>query len=306
MPGLSDTVAVTFDRFAIPHIAARSDADAFAALGYLHARERLWQMELFRRAAEGRLAEVLGPAAVSSDRFLRALDIPLAAERSLAILPAATQALLAAYVRGVNRWIAARPRPLPAEFQVLRFAPEPWTPRQSLEVARLMAWDLVNADFELDLARVAAKVGRERVRDLVPSYPAEGPVILPEGAGALGHAAGGPARAARAAAGGPRRRPAGAVRERRRRPPRRRAERAPRRPRRAGGPRAGARDPRRGGDVARVELLGDRAGEEQLRQARSSPTTRTSRCARPRCGTWRRSRARGSTSPARRSPDCRP
>ena len=182
VPGLSDSAVVTFDRFAIPHIDARSDADAFAALGYLHARERLWQMELFRRAAEGRLAEVLGPAAVASDRYLRTLDIPLAAERSLAILPAATQALLAAYVRGVNRWIAGRPRPLPAEFQVLRFAPEPWTARQSLEIARMMAWDLVNADFELEAARLAAKVGRERVRDLTPSCPDEGPVILPDGA----------------------------------------------------------------------------------------------------------------------------
>jgi len=182
VPGLSDTVAVTFDRFAIPHIAARSDADAFAALGYLHARERLWQMELFRRAAEGRLAEVLGPAAVSSDRYLRTLDIPLAAERSLAILPPASQALLAAYVRGVNRWITGRPRPLPVEFQVLRFAPEPWTPRQSFEIARMIALDLVNADFELELARLAAKVGRERVRELMPSYPDDGPVILPEGA----------------------------------------------------------------------------------------------------------------------------
>lgn len=182
VPGLSDTVTVTFDAFAIPHIAARSDADAFAALGYLHARERLWQMELFRRAAEGRLAEVLGPAAVSSDRYLRTLDIPLAAERSLAILPPATRELLAAYVRGVNRWIAGRPRPLPAEFQVLRFAPEPWTPRQSLEVARMIALDLVNADFELDLARLAAKVGRERVGDLMPSCGDDGPVILPDGA----------------------------------------------------------------------------------------------------------------------------
>lgn len=182
VPGLADTVAVTFDRFAIPHIAAGSDADAFAALGYLHARERLWQMELSRRAAEGRLAEVLGPAAVSSDRFLRTLDIPLAAERSLASLPPATQELLAAYVRGVNRWITGRLRPLPVEFQVLRFAPEPWTPRQSLEIARMMAWDLVNADFELEAARLAAKVGRERVRDLMPSCPDEGPVILPDGA----------------------------------------------------------------------------------------------------------------------------
>ena len=84
LPGLGDTVTVVFDSLAIPHIAASADLDAFAALGYLHARERLWQMEIFRRAAEGRLAEVLGPAAVASDRFLRSLDIPLAAERSVA------------------------------------------------------------------------------------------------------------------------------------------------------------------------------------------------------------------------------
>jgi penicillin amidase len=183
LPGLSDTVTVVFDSLAIPHITAAADLDAFAALGYLHARERLWQMEFIRRAAEGRLAEVLGPAAVASDRFLRSLDIPLAAERSLALLPPETRAVLDAYVRGVNRWIVGRPRPLPPEFQVLRFTPEPWTARRSLEVARLMAWDLVNADFELSLAREAAKVGSVRVRDLVPSYPDDAPVILPDGAG---------------------------------------------------------------------------------------------------------------------------
>ena len=183
LPGLSDTVTVVFDSLAVPHITAAADLDAFAALGYLHARERLWQMEFFRRAAEGRLAEVLGPAAVASDRFLRSLDIPLAAERSLALLPPETRAVLDAYVRGVNRWIVGRPRPLPPEFQVLRFTPEPWTPRRSLEVARLMAWDLVNAEFELSLAREAAKVGPVRVRDLVPGHPDNGPVILPDGAG---------------------------------------------------------------------------------------------------------------------------
>ena len=91
--------------------------------------------------------------------------------------------MLAAYVRGVNRWIVGRPRPLPPEFQILRFAPEPWTARRSLEVARLMAWDLVNAEFELEMARAAAKVGPDRVRDLVPSYPDDGPVIVPDGAG---------------------------------------------------------------------------------------------------------------------------
>jgi len=183
LPGLRDTVTVVFDSLAIPHVAASADLDAFAALGYLHARERLWQMELSRRAAEGRLAEVLGPAAVASDRFLRTLDVPLAAERSLALLPDSTRAVLEAYVRGVNAWILGRPRPLPPEFQVLRFSPEPWTARQSLELARMMAWDLANAEYELALARDAARVGAERVLDLMPVYPDDGPVILPDGAG---------------------------------------------------------------------------------------------------------------------------
>jgi penicillin amidase len=207
LPGLADSVTVTFDSLAIPHITAAADLDAFEALGYLHARERLWQLEFFRRAAEGRLAEVLGPAAVSSDRFLRGLDIPLAAEGSLALLPPETRAVLDAYVRGVNRWITGRLRPLPPEFQVLRFAPEPWTARQSLEIAGLLAWDLVNAEFELDLAREAAKVGRERVKDLVPGYADDGPVILPDGAahwdtmpGERPARRGGPARGRAAAA----------------------------------------------------------------------------------------------------------
>ena len=94
LPGLADSVTVTFDSLAIPHVTAASDLDAFEALGYLHARERLWQLEFFRRAAEGRLAEVLGPAAVSSDRFLRGLDIPLSAEASLGLLPPGTRAVL--------------------------------------------------------------------------------------------------------------------------------------------------------------------------------------------------------------------
>ena len=193
LAGLIATVTVTFDPLAVPHVAAAADLDAFAALGYLHARDRLWQMELFRRTAEGRLAEILGPAAVPSDRFLRGLDIPRQAEASLAIVPPGTDAILEAYVRGVNRWIEGRPRPLPVEFQVLRFAPEPWTKRQTAEVARLIAWDLVNADYELELAREAARVGPERVRDLIPTYPADGPLILPDAAARwAGHGAPGP------------------------------------------------------------------------------------------------------------------
>jgi penicillin amidase len=183
LPGLGAAVEVVWDSLAIPHIVATSDRDAFTALGYLHARDRLWQMEMLRRAAEGRLSEIVGPAAVATDRFLRTLDIGRAARRSLAIVSPQSRALLDAYLAGVNRWIARPTRPLPPEFQVLRFRPEPWTAAQLVEVERLMAWDLVNADVELSLARAAARVGPDRVRDLFPVYPESGAVILPPGSG---------------------------------------------------------------------------------------------------------------------------
>jgi penicillin amidase len=183
LPGLGAAVEVAFDSLGVPHVAAQSDTDLFAALGYLHARDRLWEMETLRRAAEGRLSEILGPAAVDADRFLRGLDIPRAATRSTALLPPESRAFVVAYVRGVNRWIAGHTRPLGPEFQLLRFTPEPWRPSQLFEVGRLMAWDLVNGGGELELARAAARVGPERVKELFPTYPDSAPVILPRGSG---------------------------------------------------------------------------------------------------------------------------
>jgi len=183
LPGLGADVQVAWDSLAIPHITASTDRDAFMALGYLHARDRLWQMEALRRTAEGRLSEILGPAAVETDRFLRSLDILHAAESALTLVPPETRALLDAYLEGINRWALHPTRPLPPEFQLLRIRPEPWTARQVYSVARLMAWDLVNASVELSLARAAARVGPERVRELFPVYPESGAVILPPGSG---------------------------------------------------------------------------------------------------------------------------
>ena len=186
LPGLGAAVDVSFDSLAIPHISAASDSDAFMALGYLHARERLWSMELMRRTAEGRLSEVMGGATLAADRYLRSLDFARAARASLAAAPPATRALLAAYVRGVNRWIEAPTRALPPEFRVLRFRPEPWTEVHSFEVARLMAWDLVSSGAELQLARAVARVGLERINELLPIYPDQAATIIQPGTGTWG------------------------------------------------------------------------------------------------------------------------
>ncbi len=185
LPGLSASVEVSFDSLAIPRITAASDEDAFAALGYLHARERLWAMEIMRRAAEGRLSEVLGGATIETDRYLRSLDIPRAADAALAMVTPETRRILDAYLRGINAWIAAPGRPLPPEFRVLRFRPEPWTARQSFEIARLMAWDLQAGNTELRLARAQARIGPERVRELFPPDDS-GPTIIQQEIGNRG------------------------------------------------------------------------------------------------------------------------
>ncbi|MFC7689236.1 penicillin acylase family protein [Paeniroseomonas aquatica] len=110
LPGLAAPVAVSLDAQGIPRIAAGSERDAALALGWLHARDRMFQMELMRRGAAGRLAELVGEPALRTDRFTRTLGLARRAAADLATLPAETQDLLEAYAAGVNAWIAARGR----------------------------------------------------------------------------------------------------------------------------------------------------------------------------------------------------
>src|ERR1700733_475814 len=131
IPGLSAPVDISFDADGIPRIKAANDMDAAAALGFVHARDRMFQMELMRRAASGRLSEIAGPATLSIDRMMRVLGLRPRAEADLALLPADTRALRDAYASGVNAWIASRGRRAAPEF-LLFGAPEPWTPVDSL------------------------------------------------------------------------------------------------------------------------------------------------------------------------------
>lgn len=179
VPGLAGRVEVWRDSLAVPHIWAESEPDLFRALGYVHAQERMWQMELFRRVADGRLAEVLGPELVESDRFLRTLGMGRAAARVERRLDPAHRALLEAYVGGVNAWISDHRGALPPEFLALRFSPEPWTLRNSLSIGKLMAWDLADWAVGLDMQRAVDLVGPALAAELAPEYPAWGPTIIP-------------------------------------------------------------------------------------------------------------------------------
>ncbi|MFQ5984339.1 MAG: penicillin acylase family protein [Alphaproteobacteria bacterium] len=182
LPGLESPVAVLRDARAVPHIFARSTEDAYFGLGFVHAQDRLWQMEFRRRLGAGRLAEVLGPRLVHTDRFMRALGLDRAAAKSLAFLDEVSLKALTAYAAGVNAYLATRRGALPPEFVLLRApAPEPWTPSDSIVVLKHMAWALAgNARDELLRAELAGRLTEGQIGALWPSYPGDGPVALPD------------------------------------------------------------------------------------------------------------------------------
>lgn len=184
VPGLSGAVEVVRDRDAIPHIFATNKSDALFGLGYVHAQDRLWQMEFQRRIGHGRLSEIFGEAALSQDRFLRTVGFGRAARAAWQRLPAGARAEIEAYVAGVNAFIDThRGRHLPPEFTLLRVEPEPWTGADVLAWVKMMAWDL-SANYASELLRldIATALGPERRAALMPPYPSNGLNIL-EGLG---------------------------------------------------------------------------------------------------------------------------
>ena len=141
LAGLGGGVKVCFDNHSIPHIYARSWPDAARVLGYLHASERLWQMDLFRRQGSGTVAEILGPGALESDLLIRQLGIRRSCEAvwNSNQVPALLRAELIAYAEGVNARIAELgEKGLPAPFQKLGYRPAPWTPVDTLVFSKYM------------------------------------------------------------------------------------------------------------------------------------------------------------------------
>jgi len=179
--GLRSRVEVVRDVDQVPHIRAATESDALFGLGYVHAQERLWQMEFQRRVANGRLAEIVGEPGLIADRLLRTIGLARAARESWPRLDAETRALIEAYVAGINAFLADhRGGGLPVEFAIFRFAPEPWTGEDVVAWQKTMAW-LLAANWRDETLRVelSARVGDEAANRLMPAYPPNGPVILP-------------------------------------------------------------------------------------------------------------------------------
>jgi len=176
LDGVGADVEIVRDRQAVPHIFARSRADAFFGLGYVHAQDRLWQLEMARRAGRARLAEAVGADGLATDKLVAALDLDRVAARSDARNDDSTRAAIRAYVAGINSVIDTRKGPLPPEFLLLGLKPGHWTESDVNRLGGLAALGFGDWRDELMRARLAARIGCARLRDLYASPDDPGPV----------------------------------------------------------------------------------------------------------------------------------
>lgn len=180
LSGLETPVEILFDSYGVPSAYALTADDAWFAAGAMHARDRLWQMELYRRVTSGRLSEVMGERTLPIDRRFLTLGLRDAADAEWQRASPAVRTALERYAAGVNAVTREMPvwkRPL--EFQLLGFTPAPWSPQDSLAVGRLLAWRLAeNHQAELVRAAIAARFGAASAEELGGRYPADAPTVL--------------------------------------------------------------------------------------------------------------------------------
>ncbi|MCU0414721.1 MAG: penicillin acylase family protein, partial [Ignavibacteriaceae bacterium] len=179
-PSLKSEVKIYFDTLAIPYIIADNDEDVSFALGYLHARERMFSMDMIRRAGEGRLSEILGVEALPFDKMFRTVGLSRTASMIKEKMNPEGLKLLEAYSRGVNYYLEEKKNKYPVEFDVLGYQPEEWKPEHSIIVIRMMAWEL-NLGWWTDLAftELVQKLGEEKAKEILPGYPENAPTIIP-------------------------------------------------------------------------------------------------------------------------------
>ncbi len=177
LPGLSAEVRVWRDAYGVPHVFAGSMDDAARALGYLHASERLFQMEIQRRVGQGRMAELAGADLLDVDKFTRTLGLYREAEGSFSALSPMAQRRLTAYSEGVNAFLESHRNALPVEFLLSGVRPEPWKPADSLVWGKLMALQLSH-NYELEglRAKLRQKLGPDKAAWLFPGMKPDDPI----------------------------------------------------------------------------------------------------------------------------------
>jgi penicillin amidase len=180
LPGLDGRVRVRRDRWGVPHVEADEARDLYFAQGFCHGQDRLWQMDFYRRVAEGRVSEIAGDEGLPVDRLLRTLGIRRAAEREAAALDPVLRERLARFCEGVNA-AAGSVKALPFELQLLKLEFAPWRPVDILSLGKLLAFGL-STNWERELLRtdMVRTLGPELTAKLDPGYPADNPVVNQE------------------------------------------------------------------------------------------------------------------------------
>lgn len=180
LPGVNGKVEILRDKLGLPHIFAENLHDMFFAQGYVHAQDRLWQMEFNQRLVAGRVAEILGKLALPLDKWIRTLTMRRVAEHEVSLLNPETCQYLEAYAGGVNAFI--QQGKLPIEFTLLRYKPEPWIIPDTLAWIKMMAWTLsANWESEILRARLVEKLGAKKAAELEPYHLQRWPFIVPPG-----------------------------------------------------------------------------------------------------------------------------
>lgn len=170
-------ISIERDAHGIPTIRAQNLRDLAFGLGFVHAQDRLWQLETHQRIGAGRLAEAFGEPALKNDQFLRALSVRETARRQWEQVRGQTRELLQAYADGINAHVRQHMTARPPEFVILGLEPTPWEPADSLAWAIMMAWDLgANWNNELLRMRLGLRLPLNRINELLPPYPGDAPL----------------------------------------------------------------------------------------------------------------------------------
>jgi penicillin amidase len=172
--GLGSDVTVYRDDRGMPHIYASNEHDLYFSTGYVMAQERLWQMDLIRRATTGRLSEIFGESYINTDLFLRSLDMTTKSKMILSSEDSSVIVCMKAYTDGVNAYISDAGKKLPPEFRILGYKPDPWKLEDIANIIGYMGWDLASGNLSTDIFnyRLFGKLGYERASSLIPDNKA--------------------------------------------------------------------------------------------------------------------------------------
>ncbi|MBN8569367.1 MAG: penicillin acylase family protein [Ignavibacteria bacterium] len=177
--GISKTVNVFKDDFGVSHVSAENEADMYFTMGYMHAQDRLWQMDISRRVAEGKLSEIFGQDALEYDKLFRTIGINRIVKQLYTQISPKSKEILQQYANGVNYFMGTHSQKLPLEFDILNYKPYEWKPEHSLMIVRLMGWEL-NISWYTDFlfGEIVKKFGYEKAKEFFPNYPEDKPFII--------------------------------------------------------------------------------------------------------------------------------